>query len=222
MGDVSNTLYIGVDPGKQGAIAFLLSNKAKRKTFATSFSTPVTVTVKKFPRAKTKSGKPKVSRKVEYNPLAMRDIIVEWIAKARKNQKCKVLFCIERQWARPNDSKSNVQRVAEGYATWLTIAKLLGLTVIEISPVSWKPRYVAVGADKKASVKVCTKLFPMVSLPRVKDADRAEAVLIADFIRRREEKINYPLASHKRIVRQDVDKPASNKRRCRFKVTFRR
>ncbi len=222
MGELHNTLYIGVDPGKQGAIAFLLSNRAKRKTFATSFSTPVKVTVTKFPRAKTKSGKPKVSRKTEYDPQAMRDIIVNWIAKANKKQKCKVLFCIERQWARPNDSKSNIQRMAEGYATWLTIAKLLGLTIIEISPISWKPKYVAIGADKKESVKICSKLFPMVPLPRAKDADRAEAVLIADFIRRREEKVKYPLAKQKRMVRQDVEKPATNKRKQRFKFIFTR
>lgn len=222
MGAVSNTLYIGVDPGKQGAVAFLLSNRANNKTFAVSLSTPVTVTVTKHPRAKTKSGKPKVTRKSEYNILAMRDIITEWVAKVNKKQKCRVVFCIERQWARPTDSKSNIQRMAEGYASWLTIAKLLGLPIVEISPVSWKPKYVPVGADKKESVKICTKLYPMVSLPKVKDSDRAEAVLIADFVRRRDEQIDYPLDGKKRLVRHDVDKPATRKRKLTFKFIFGR
>lgn len=219
MGDVSNTLYIGVDPGKQGAIAFILSNGRSKKTFAVSFSTPVTVTVKKHPRAKTKSGRPKVSRKSEYNILAMRDIITEWITKANKKQKCKVVFCIERQWARPTDSKSNIQRMAEGYASWLTIAKLLRLPIVEISPVSWKPKYVPVGAGKEASVKMCTKLYPMVALPRVKDSDRAEAVLIADFVLRRDAKIDYPLDGKRRLVKHDVSPPL-RRRKSKFKFIF--
>lgn len=210
--ELSRTLYIGVDPGKRGAIAYIcVSNPSGKIVSVGSVSTPTTTTVKKFPKAKTKSGKPKVSRRQQYDVLGMHNVLQTLVNNLRKRAFSRVLFGIERQWSRPEDSKKSVQAMAEGYATWKTIATLLKLPITEISPTVWKPRYVPTGADKAASIAICRKLFPVVQLPLVKDSDRAEALLIADFLRRASRQLAFP----REVVRKTVRDDGQTRRRTR-------
>ena len=182
---LSRTLYIGVDPGKKGAIAYLYVNMVTRRVLSfNSVFTPVVTQTHKWARAKTKSGKARVSKTTVYDVRAMAKLLrsLKKLAKATD----RIVFCIERQWPRPGDGKSRIQAMAEGYATWTTIARLMGLPLLEISPTSWKPCYVPPGAEKAQSLLVCKKLYPSLKLPRAKESDRAEALLLADYARRKD------------------------------------
>lgn len=210
---IPQTMYIGVDPGKQGALAYLYARPDGTVSHVGARHTPTLKTVTKFARAKTKSGKPKVSRKVTYDILGMRRLLRNLVRHTAKADK--VIFCIERQWPRPEDGKSQVQAMAEGYATWKTLAVLEGLSVVEVSPTAWKPRYVPPGSGKAASVHACLQIFPQLELPLVKDADRAEAVLIADYVRRKTEALPFVRDCARKLVRDDLEAPRKKKKRKR-------
>lgn len=145
----------------------------------------------KYPKKLTKSGKPKVSVKTRYCPRLMLLILAQ-AKKAAKKAGCEIAVCLERQWARPTDSKHVVEQFAKGYATWTTLIELLDLPLVEVSPSVWKPRYVFKDAPKDESIKVCRKLYPRLKLPLKKDECIAEATLIADYVRRRDLGMEYP------------------------------
>lgn len=209
--EISRIVYIGVDPGKKGAVAYLETTDDGRVLRVGSRHTPVLTATKKFARAKTKAGKPRVSRKVTYDILGMQRMLRNirnhaWLG-------AKFVFCIERQWPRPEDGKGQVQAMAEGYATWKTVAVLEGLSIVEVSPTAWKPRYVPTGSDKAASVRICKQLFPSLDLPLVKDSDRAEAVLLADYVRRKTHGLAFVREVERRLVREDAEPPRKKRKR---------
>jgi len=63
----------------------------------------------------------------------------------------------------------------------LGVASTLGHPVARIKPSDWKKKAGLTGKDKKASIHLARELWPTSRsfLERVKDADRAEALLIA-------------------------------------------
>ena len=215
---VSRTVYIGVDPGKKGAVAYIHACDGGSVLSVGARYTPTLTDVKKFARAKTKAGRPRVSRKVRYDILGMRQLLRNIKSRAKAGDK--LIFCIERQWPRPEDGKGQVQAMAEGYATWKTIATLELLPIVEISPAAWKPRYVPTGSDKAASVRVCRQIFPQLALPLVKDADRAEAVFIADYVRRKTGNLPFVREVEKCLVRSDGERPTAKKKRRRGVTSY--
>lgn len=205
----NDRLYVGIDAGKDGAVAFLQPGRGLQMFF-----TPLRVTRTKRPRKKTASGEPVVETKREYHVQWMRELLA--IAARYKRQGGSVLIGLERQWPRPDDSKHNVQAFAEGYATWKTVLELLGLRddYKLVSPTSWKPRYVETGAGKEASIRVCLQLYPRAPLPRKKgkplkrSESQAEAVLIADYLYRQESGLPYPRTPPKRSrAKKEEDEP---------------
>lgn len=191
------TLFVGIDPGKSGGISFVYPGGRIK-----AYHTPVIKHRKVYPRAKTKSGKPKVSTKTEYNVKAM--FLLMYMAKQwlQKKPGRRVVVCIEKQWARPHDSKHVVMVISESFTTWRVMSKLLALYTVEVSPGAWKCRYVKMGAKKDASIKACQRLYPQLNLPLKKDECLAEATLIADYVARRESGKEYPRKPPKRTKRK--------------------
>lgn len=78
--------------------------------------------------------------------------------------------------------------MGKGLGIWLGIIAALGLPSVHITPVVWKKAMLNGGAgqDKGASIVHALRLFPNAAdyLTRKKDDGRAEALLIAAFIRR--------------------------------------
>ena len=72
-----------------------------------------------------------------------------------------------------------------GYYTYLTACAAVGLAVAPISPQRWKRAY-GLAHDKDASRKAALERFPAAVhwLRRKMDHDRAEAMLLAEFVRR--------------------------------------
>ena len=61
-----------------------------------------------------------------------------------------------------------------------------GLSYVLVEPSKWRPALVGKGADKKESLYLARKLWPDVDMPLMKDEAKAEALLIAEWIRRYE------------------------------------
>jgi hypothetical protein len=169
----------------------------------------VNVTRFKHPRKLTKAGKPKVTTKTRYSPKLMLLLLAQ-ARRAAKRLGCPIVVCLERQWARPTDSKHVVEQFAKGYATWTTLIDLLELPVVEVSPSVWKPRYVPKESTKEESIKICRKLYPRLPLPRKKDECIAEAALIADYVWRRDMGMEHPRKppprkkARRKVVEEDM------------------
>jgi hypothetical protein len=182
---VTKVLYAAIDPGKTGALAFIFpSGKVE------SWHTPTLTTRVKHPRAKTKKGNPKVSVTKVYDTRAMFDLVYR-LCWYRDKKGFVIDLSIEGQQSRPTDSKGVVFAVAHGVSKWETIAELCELPYLRLWPHVWKPRYLKKQAPKKASLELARKLFPNHDLPLAKDEARAEALLMADYLRRKRMEIPF-------------------------------
>lgn len=173
-------VYLGIDCGKHGGIAAIYEDGA-----VCSWHTPAT-TIRTKKRGKSKSGKTRYSSKTEYDLAGM-------LALLRQFDGDNVIVAIEQQRQRPADSKQVVFQVGYGMGLWDMACMASKLeTVVKVLPSQWKPCYVEVGADKAASLAKCKELYPKHELPLAKDEARAEAILIADYIRRKDLDIAHP------------------------------
>ena len=154
-----------------------------------AWHTPMFVHRHKHLRLKTKAGKPKVSTKKTYNLRAMFLLLHELKKSAGSHP---LVVCLEQQQARPTDSKHVVAQVTASFTVWHVMVELLRLRCVVVTPSAWKPRYLPPEAPKKDSIAVCRQLYPRLVLPLAKDEAIAEAVLIADYVRRREQNLTYP------------------------------
>ena len=166
MSDEPGCVYVGCDPGVKGAVAAIYGEGQR----AEAWYTPM-----------LKSG---------YNLKGMLKLLYPF--QKLKQAGWEVLVAIERQGGRPTDPKSTVFKVGRAQALWEMAAVANGLPYELIAPVSWKCRYVPKGATKQASITAASAIYPDVPFPLKKSEALAEAILIADFIMRKELKLNYP------------------------------
>jgi crossover junction endodeoxyribonuclease RuvC len=151
-------IYVGIDPGATGAIAFLHPLDLK-KSIAIDIPTVRIVTGRK-----TASGAP--SYRTQTDLCALWDLFVI----------CKPLWeslyvVIEQQQPMPRDTA----------LTGFTVHDTL-------RPMVWKRMQGLVKKDKEAARLQAQKLFPGASLKRKKDHNRAEALLIAHAYRNKDNK----------------------------------
>lgn len=173
--------YIGIDPGKCGAVAII-----REDGLTLAYHIPMIVNRTKK-RKKSAKGKTRYSVKTEYHQRAMLALLSKL-----KGLADDVTVMIEQQRQRPADSKQVVFQIGYGQGLWDMACATLGLTPLKVLPSQWKPMYVELGADKKRSIEECRKLYPKLDLPLAKDEARAEATLIADYALRTEKGLSFP------------------------------
>ena len=160
-------IYVGIDPGLNGAIA-AVSSSGK---FIAVDSTP-TVVVKKGKHSRTK-----------YLPTAMAEILRDL-----KERYPDLTVALEFVRARPGQGVTSMFSMGIGVGLWCGILAGLEIPMTEVTPQSWKKAIIGVktGDDKNASIVTACRIFPKASahLTRVKDDGRAEALLIAEYLRR--------------------------------------
>lgn len=146
---------IAIDPGINGAVAVLYADG-----FAQIFDTP--------------------KRDGDYDIAAMADLLRGLSAPV----------VIEAVHAMPGQGVSSTFRFGRGLGLWEGICGALGLTVDKASPQRWKSHYPELKGLEKPAAKskareIAARLYPNLkaSLSRVKDADRAEALLMATYLR---------------------------------------
>lgn len=156
-------LYLGIDPGLTGALAVL-----GEKEIIDVYDTP-TLIVKKG------SGKRTV-----YVVSAMADLVKRWA-----NTGLVKGIVLETVHAMPGQGVTSMFSLGQGFGIWLGIIAAFRLPLTKVEPRVWKQAMgIPSGAEKSESVVRAAQLFPTASLARKKDHGRADALLLAEYLRR--------------------------------------
>lgn len=153
------TVYIGIDPGFKGAVAFLNDNGGARVEDAPTF------TIGKSKR--------------EHDIHAMVELLMPFsvIGKA----------AIEKVHSMPKQGRASVFTFGKGFGIWLGILAACGIPFEEITPQRWQGAMMdGMQRGKDASRLRATQLFPYLAdeLKLKSNDGRADALLIAEFRRR--------------------------------------
>ena len=168
------SIFAGVDPGLWGAVAAL--DEDGRLIFAQD--TPI-IEVK---RGKTPKGN--VKTRYLYLPTAMADVLVENLLRDVERPDS-VIVGVENVHSMPAQGVSSTFSLGRGLGLWEGILAALRLPVEMIEPTAWKRAMgIPAGSDKRASVELALRLFPTAPIKRTQDG-RADAVLLAEFLRRK-------------------------------------
>ena len=162
-------IYIGIDPGLDGAVGVIgeqAGNGCPRV-----FDTPtLTIEGEKSKR--------------RYNTAAMAELLQPY-----KHAFCipDVLVILEAVHSMPKQGVASSFCFGQGLGMWQGIIAALGIPLEMPSPQRWKKEIMAdQGRDKDAARFKAIQLFPTLAtqLSRVKDDGRAEALLMAEYGRR--------------------------------------
>lgn len=154
-------LTIGIDPGVTGAIAAI-----DHKALLRVIDMPVII---------NGSGGGKVKSQVNPAGLAalLREILVG-------HDKIAVLVLFEQVRAMPAQGVSSVFSLGHTAGAIEAVVATLGLPHRAIPPAKWKKHY-KLTSDKEQARGLAQQLYPSASLARMKDHNRAEAILIARY-----------------------------------------
>lgn len=158
---MSEIVFIGIDPGKSGAVAAIYPNQNNRVEI---FDTPT---------MEVKSGK---SKKQVYIETEMASILRSL---SIGND---IHVFMEKVNAMPGQGVTSMFSFGYGYGLWRGIVAALGMKITLFTPQEWKKFLMSgYGKEKSASVYRAQMLFPNVDLftPRGKALDgRGDALLI--------------------------------------------
>ena len=123
---------------------------------------------------------------VHVSPLSeIQDLII--VLKALSKEHCRV--CLEKVHSMPQQGVSSTFTFGVQYGWIKGVLDACNISYQEIPPQRWKKEF-GLNTDKQKSIEVCRQLFPTVSLRpsercRVDDNNMAEAVLMAEYARRK-------------------------------------
>lgn len=170
----NDLMFVGIDPGMSGAIAFLPPRKFD--PFMVDIPT-LTHEVKT-----TKKGKQVKGKRSTYDYSAIAALLDPLIDNSHK-----VIIALERGQPRWQDTPKTAFSIAMGYGMWQLYFTAFGLSWDEYMPAVWKRKMKLPGGDNKdASRTLAKRLFPKAGkfLTCVGDHDRAEALILAAFSQR--------------------------------------
>jgi crossover junction endodeoxyribonuclease RuvC len=160
------TKYIGIDPGISGAIASITSSR--ETPLITIWDTPTIGVTRR-----------------SHNPLEMIDILHTAVG-TTPLYSC--MIALEDIHAFPGVSAVSMFNLGESCGIWKGIIAALKIPHTLVKPTEWKRMLVGMKANKEMSRAKALQLFPSVypRLKRKQDEGRAEALLIAEWLRRKE------------------------------------
>ncbi|MFO0898956.1 MAG: hypothetical protein U0836_16150 [Pirellulales bacterium] len=177
-------IYIGIDPGLTGAVAVIHASGA-----VNLFDCP-TYTVER-PK---KKGQKKAGIRTLYDTQGMTDILRALMATFwNPEETCPLIVGLEHQQPMPSNEKFGKQgslqtfSLGYGYGIWVGILATLGLPYELVRPATWKPAMTkGLPKEKEAARMRANQLFPQARgwLGRKKDHNRAEALLMAEWLKR--------------------------------------
>jgi len=157
-------IYVGIDPGKSGAVAALNQDGE-------------IVSIQDTPTMHVKKGRKNSNVYLPSNMMALLKAI---------NDSGKIAVVgIERAQAMPRQGSTSGFTIGYGYGLWTGIAIALQLPIEVIEAQAWKRHArIPIGSDKKASIVRALQIWPSCrELSRRKDDGRAEALMIAEYMR---------------------------------------
>lgn len=167
------TLYIGIDPGLSGALGWLIDSGHEHA----GTIDPATATVKVG-----------TANRSDYLVPAMAASVAELCARWQGHEPRAVL---ERIHSMPGQGVASMYKLGRGSGIWEGILSALTIPYETVDPARWKKAVgLAVRAGKGESRVLAAMQFPQLAgdLVRAKDDGRAEALLIAMWLQRRETK----------------------------------
>ena len=159
---VSGTISIGIDPGLGGALAFLPHDM------------PESPWVIDMPVIEHGGGF--VKRAVDLPELARELKLLQVIGEPYAT--------MEKVHAFPGQGSSSMFSLGMSFWGVAGVFAALGIPLTLVEPREWKGAY-GLDKDKLRALELARKLFPGVALTRKKDHGRAEALLIAEYGRRK-------------------------------------
>lgn len=157
-------VFIGIDPGTTGALGFVCGD-------ANHVEDIPTITVKRGKKNRTEADYPACL------DLFARSFWKEQVAR---------MYCLIEQpppTMGPGHAYADVI-VNRMYAIWPLFIMEKGFHFEEVAPNEWK-KVMGLSPDKENSRKKAQGMFPGASLARKKDHNRAEALLLAEYHRRK-------------------------------------
>ena len=154
-------IIIGIDPGIQGAICILKDGK-----ILDVFDMPIMPVGKK--------NKSQVNGSQIYNEIKKATINVE---------KTNIKVVIEQVSAMPGQGVTSMFNFGQSFGVLKGIFSAMQIPMDFVSPVKWKKHFNLINAQKDSSRTKAIEFFPYISskLSRKKDANKADAILIASF-----------------------------------------
>ena len=157
--------YIGIDPGLTGAIVAIMDNE---------------IVVTDTTTISTKVGK---KNKTLYDVQGMVAALKEFT-----DSKYDVRVALEKVHSMKGQGVASTFSTGEGFGLWKGIITAMGFSMQLVTPQAWKKVMMdgTTGKDKDADRLRAIELFPEAydKLQRKKDHGRADALLIAEYLRR--------------------------------------
>jgi crossover junction endodeoxyribonuclease RuvC len=157
MDDVLIT-FVGIDPGLTGAVAVLCGEKAE---------------VYDIPTIKKGDG----AVKYEIDPAGLGRVLRFGIVNSDK-----VVAALERVNSMPGQAASSTFSLGDSFGVCRTVLSLTNLPLTYVTPMAWK-KYFKLTKDKEEARALAIKRYPQIELHLKKHIDRAEALLIATYLK---------------------------------------
>ena len=154
-------IIVGIDPGIAGAICFFSDGKV--------------IDVIDMPTmAEGKKNKKQVNGRQIYNEIML-------IKNKFMNEKMSVI--VEQVSAMPGQGVTSMFNFGQSFGVIKGICSAMQLSTYYIRPVKWKKYFGLIKSEKDASRTKVIEIFPYISsnLSKKKDANKADAILIASF-----------------------------------------
>ena len=154
-------LIIGIDPGISGAICFFENGEVKDV-----IDMPV--------MAEGKKNKKQVNGSQIFNEISIRI----------KNYKIEdIHVVIEQVSAMPGQGVTSMFNFGQSFGVLKGICAAMQLSIFFVRPAKWKKHFELINSQKDSSRTKVIQMFPKISslLSRKKDANKADAILIASF-----------------------------------------
>jgi hypothetical protein len=191
---LDETVYLGIDPGADGAIG-LLCGRLYAVVDIPTFLVGRTRSKKLSAEETARTGK-KTKTSKGTKTLFDHQGILE-LFRAMRPIKDRICVCLEEAQVQVKGKGCNAYsgyRVGVGYAIWPLYLASRGWPVEEVTPGVWKQRMGLQGVKgepsaqaKERSRRKALGMFPKASLKLKQDHNRAEAMLLAEYLRRERE-----------------------------------
>lgn len=159
-------LYIGIDPGLDGAVAAIDEHGS-------------IISLQDTPTLIVKKG---AGTKRAYAETAMVTILEALDTQISKGNI--TVVGIENVHSMPGQGVTSMFSMGTGFGLWLGILAALRLRHVRVEPTKWKKAMgIPSGSAKDESIVRAVRLFPTAPLSRKKDHGRADALLLAEYLR---------------------------------------
>ena len=154
-------IIIGIDPGISGAICFFENGEVKE-------------IIEMPTMADGKKNKKQINGTQIYNEILVR---------IRDFSKKDIFVVIEQVSAMPGQGVTSMFNFGQSFGVIKGICSAMQLSTYFIRPVKWKKYFGLIKSEKDASRTKAIEIFPYISpnLSKKKDANKADAILIASF-----------------------------------------